>query len=67
MAKDRDGNIIPYHNFPNQKYQDGTLFNDLPITRLAELFNVNFYIASQVNPHVVPFISNRKQQTSPPQ
>ncbi|EFC49228.1 predicted protein [Naegleria gruberi] len=58
MAKDRDGNIIPYHNFPNQKYQDGTLFNDLPITRLAELFNVNFYIASQVNPHVLPFITS---------
>ncbi|KAF0972387.1 hypothetical protein FDP41_009290 [Naegleria fowleri] len=65
MAKDRDGNIVPYHNFPNQKYQDGTLFYDLPITRLAELFNVNFYIASQVNPHVLPFISNsRKQKNS---
>ncbi|KAG2389151.1 hypothetical protein C9374_014551 [Naegleria lovaniensis] len=65
MAKDRDGNIVPYHNFANQKYQDGTLFYDLPITRLAELFNVNFYIASQVNPHVLPFISNsRKQKNS---
>ena len=64
MAKDRDGNIVPYHTLPNQKFQDGTLFNDLPITRLAELFNVNFYIASQVNPHVLPFISNSKQKKS---
>lgn len=30
--------------------------NDLPMTRLAEMFNVNHFIVSQVNPHVVPFL-----------
>lgn len=30
--------------------------NDLPITRLSELFNVNHFIVSQVNPHIAPFL-----------
>ncbi|KAL9654578.1 hypothetical protein ABK040_006642 [Willaertia magna] len=63
MAKDSFGNVIPFHPSPS-KFQDGTLLMDLPITRLAELFNVNFYIASQVNPHVLPFISNSKKKKS---
>ncbi|WPG97520.1 nte family protein [Acrodontium crateriforme] len=36
---------------------DGSVDNDLPMTRLAEMFNVNHFIVSQVNPHVVPFLS----------
>ncbi|KAH5338268.1 hypothetical protein HBI23_011820 [Parastagonospora nodorum] len=35
---------------------DGSVDNDLPMTRLAEMFNVNHFIVSQVNPHVVPFL-----------
>lgn len=30
--------------------------SDLPITRLRELFNVNHFIVSQVNPHIVPIL-----------
>ncbi|KAK4555121.1 Lipase 5 [Recurvomyces mirabilis] len=37
-------------------YIDGSIDNDLPITRLAEQFNVNHFIVSQVNPHVIPFL-----------
>jgi predicted acylesterase/phospholipase RssA len=36
---------------------DGSVENDLPMLRLSELFNVNHFIVSQVNPHVVPFLS----------
>ncbi len=32
---------------------------DLPITRLSELFNVNQFIVSQVNPHLVPLLNSR--------
>ena len=40
-----------------QRFIDGSVDNDLPMTRLAEMFNVNHFIVCQVNPHVVPFLS----------
>ncbi|PFH57912.1 hypothetical protein XA68_14418 [Ophiocordyceps unilateralis] len=46
----------PWNPTP-QRFIDGSVDNDLPMTRLAEMFNVNHFIVSQVNPHVVPFIS----------
>lgn len=33
------------------KYSDGSIENDLPMQQLSELFNVNHFIVSQVNPH----------------
>jgi len=52
MAKDRYGKVVPY--FPEGlKWRDGSMQNDLPMTRLTELFNVNFFIVSQVNPHAM--------------
>ncbi|EFY84910.1 Lipase 5, variant 2 [Metarhizium acridum] len=39
------------------RFIDGSVDNDLPMTRLAEMFNVNHFIVCQVNPHVVPFLS----------
>lgn len=44
-------------NPSSQRFVDGSVDNDLPMTRLAEMFNVNHFIVSQVNPHVVPFLS----------
>jgi TAG lipase/steryl ester hydrolase/phospholipase A2/LPA acyltransferase len=32
-------------------YSDGSLEQDLPMEQLSELFNVNHFIVSQVNPH----------------
>ena len=46
-----------------QKWIDGSVHNDLPMTRLAELFNVNHFIVSQVNPHVVPFLAKDDNTT----
>ena len=37
-------------------YMDGSVALDLPLERLRELFNVNHFIVSQVNPHVIPFL-----------
>ena len=56
LAKDpKTGEQIPWNPSP-QRWIDGSIDNDLPITRLAEMFNVNHFIVSQVNPHVVPFL-----------
>ncbi|ODA79537.1 hypothetical protein RJ55_05131 [Drechmeria coniospora] len=50
------GEHHPWNPTP-QCFIDGSVDNDLPMTRLAEMFNVNQFIVSQVNPHVVPFLS----------
>ncbi|ETO14325.1 hypothetical protein RFI_23048 [Reticulomyxa filosa] len=36
--------------------QDGSIAHDLPMNRLQQLFNVDNFIVSQVNPHLVPFL-----------
>jgi len=58
MLKSEDGGEVPYHpSKSNTRYVDGSVGSDLPMNRLAELFNVNNFIVSQVNPHVVLFVS----------
>jgi TAG lipase/steryl ester hydrolase/phospholipase A2/LPA acyltransferase len=57
MARNpKTGAVRPF--LPGQAVADGSINADLPMQRLAELFNVNNFIVSQVNPHVNPFISN---------
>lgn len=56
LAKDAiTGEHYPWSASP-LKYIDGSVDNDLPLIRLSELFNVDHFIACQVNPHVVPFV-----------
>jgi predicted acylesterase/phospholipase RssA len=55
-AMDFDGEITPYMR--SKRWVDGTLSSDLPMLRLARLHNVNHYIVSQTNPHVLPFIKD---------
>lgn len=50
------GDHLPWTPSP-QHFIDGSVDNDLPMTRLSEMFNVNHFIVCQVNPHVVPFLS----------
>lgn len=38
------------------KFVDGSVDNDLPISRLSEMFNVDHVIACQVNVHIFPFL-----------
>jgi TAG lipase/steryl ester hydrolase/phospholipase A2/LPA acyltransferase len=42
-------------------WSDGSLENDLPMTRLSELFNVNHFIVSQGNPSLQQNHINRLQ------
>ena len=51
-AKGIDGQEIPYFS-ARSKWSDGSVENDLPMQRLSELFNVNHFIVSQVNPHAL--------------
>ncbi|KAJ5579864.1 uncharacterized protein N7459_005849 [Penicillium hispanicum] len=56
MAKDPlTGQPMPWNDLHRQ-YIDGSVDGDLPMTRLSEMFNVNHFIVSQVNPHVAPFL-----------
>jgi hypothetical protein len=52
MARGADNSEVPDYGL----WIDGSLMNDLPAAALSELFNVNFFIVSQVNPHVLPFL-----------
>ena len=66
MAKDRSGEIVPYHppfnlgpevgSTPSRRWRDGSLEMDLPMMQLKELFNVNHFIVSQANPHISPLL-----------
>ncbi|MGJ8668357.1 MAG: DUF3336 domain-containing protein [Oceanococcus sp.] len=63
QAKSFKGELVGY--MPSKRWQDGTLRSDLPMLRIARLHNVNHYIVSQTNPHVVPFLKDdRARNTS---
>lgn len=64
MAKDPlTGEPTPWNDLHKQ-YIDGSVDGDLPMTRLSEMFNVNHFIVSQVNPHVVPFLPKEDGPTN---
>lgn len=71
MAKDRSGELVPYHTpfqvgpeesssamsgISVRQWRDGSLESDLPMMQLKELFNVNHFIVSQANPHIAPLL-----------
>ncbi|MCK5881841.1 MAG: DUF3336 domain-containing protein [Sinobacterium sp.] len=60
VAKNYNGEPQPYN--PSRQWVDGSLSNDLPGKRLSRLYGVNHFIASQVNPHVMPFVSEKGKQ-----
>ena len=43
-----------------QTFVDGSLDHDIPMRKLSEMFNVNFFIVSQVNPHVRIFLDEEE-------
>ncbi|MES2684275.1 MAG: DUF3336 domain-containing protein [Pseudomonadota bacterium] len=54
MTRGEDGERTPY--MPLLRWNDGSLMSDLPMLRLRRLHNVNHFIVSQTNPHVLPFM-----------
>jgi TAG lipase/steryl ester hydrolase/phospholipase A2/LPA acyltransferase len=58
MTQDERAQRVPY--MPLLRWNDGSLKSDLPILRMRRLHNVNHFIVSQTNPHVLPFVSRRE-------
>jgi TAG lipase/steryl ester hydrolase/phospholipase A2/LPA acyltransferase len=58
MTRDQNDERVPY--MPLLKWNDGSLKSDLPTLRIRRLHNVNHFIVSQTNPHVLPFVSKRE-------
>eukprot|EP00178_Gracilaria_changii_P013940 TRINITY_DN3933_c0_g1_i1.p1 TRINITY_DN3933_c0_g1~~TRINITY_DN3933_c0_g1_i1.p1 ORF type:complete len:907 (+),score=123.19 TRINITY_DN3933_c0_g1_i1:5504-8224(+) len=52
FAKDASGRLVPYHA-DGTRWIDGSITSDIPLARIGELFNVNHFIVSQTNPHIV--------------
>ncbi|GAA5981920.1 hypothetical protein JCM11641_001942 [Rhodosporidiobolus odoratus] len=50
LTKDRNGKLHPWEF--QGKHKDGSLRVDIPLHSLHLLYNVNFSIVSQVNPHI---------------
>jgi len=63
MAKDDKGKKQPY--LKSRRWVDGSISDDLPAKRLSRIYGVNHFIVSQVNPHVVPFVTDTRRDTAP--
>lgn len=59
-TKNEHGDYLPY--MPRERWVDGSVKSDLPRERLMHLFNVNYFLAVQVNPHIVPFMESDKKR-----
>jgi len=56
LAKDpKTHQTRPWNACP-ERWIDGSVDNDIPMAKLSELFNVDYFIVSQTNPHIIPFL-----------
>ncbi|MCP4045187.1 MAG: DUF3336 domain-containing protein, partial [Gammaproteobacteria bacterium] len=60
-AKNFAGKSVAY--MPQSLWMDGSVHEDIPKDKINRLHNVNHYIVSQTNPHVVPFLSEEIEDT----
>jgi predicted acylesterase/phospholipase RssA len=59
-AKNFNGKSVVY--MPQSRWIDGSVHEDIPKERVNRLHNINHYIVSQTNPHVVPFLSEEMDE-----
>jgi predicted acylesterase/phospholipase RssA len=61
LAKDFDGKHVRLSSAGtgNTSARHDGYYRDLPMERLATFFNINHFIVSQVNPHVIPLLRSR--------
>lgn len=59
-CKRADGVYTPF--MANTRWVDGSLRSDFPQEKMSRLFNINYSIACQVNPHIVPFMQDDAQR-----
>jgi predicted acylesterase/phospholipase RssA len=60
-AKNFAGKSVVY--MPQSYWIDGSVHEDIPKEKVNRLHNVNHYIVSQTNPHIVPFLSEEMEET----
>ena len=65
LRKLADGSIEPYVD-EGEYWRDGSLRIDIPLTDLHQMFQVNFSIVSQVNPHITVFFFENKGSVGMP-
>lgn len=60
-AKNFAGKSVAY--MPHSRWIDGSVHGDIPKEKVNRLHNVNHYIVSQTNPHIVPFLGEEIEET----
>ena len=60
-AKNFEGKSVAY--MPQSTWVDGSIHGDIPKEKINRLHNINHYIVSQTNPHVVPFIGEETRKS----
>lgn len=60
-AKNFAGKSVAY--MPQNRWIDGSVHEDIPKEKVNRLHNINHYIVSQTNPHIVPFLSEEMEET----
>ncbi|RYP74408.1 hypothetical protein DL771_003075 [Monosporascus sp. 5C6A] len=67
LCKDVHGRIVPWA--PANAFRPWTHASEkdrkLPLTRIAQLFNVNHFIVSQARPYLIPFLQSDMHGPSP--
>lgn len=58
--KGPDGVVREQAANKDEAYWDGSIDQDIPTTGLAEMFNCQFFLTAQCNPHIVPFFHSSK-------
>ncbi|KAH8599025.1 hypothetical protein B0O99DRAFT_614792 [Bisporella sp. PMI_857] len=68
-CKDASGEIVPWSAASETTFRPWTHASytdrDSPLSRIAELFNVNHFIVSQARPYLVPFLQSDMHGPSP--
>jgi predicted acylesterase/phospholipase RssA len=65
QAKDVHGRVSPFYGL-GRCWADGSIKTDLPMAQLAQAWNVNYFLVSQVNPHIVPFVFHQRGSSGLP-
>lgn len=66
QIKDSAGVVHTQGLNKDQLYFDGSIEQDIPTNGLAEMFNCQFFLACQCNPHIVPFFYNNRGDVGRP-
>lgn len=59
-AKNGQNEWVDYMH--TERWADGGVHTDIPMGRMGRVHNVNHFIVSQTNPHVLPFVKNGERR-----